>query len=71
MTFDSGVSRYITGTATVVARFPVDYRGNADICCDQCRFYRSRRCGLTDEVSNYPTRYRGDNCPLELEEEST
>ena len=71
MSFDSGVKRYITGVATVVTRFPVDYRGHEDVCCDQCRFYSGRRCALTGEISYYPKQYRGEDCPLTLEEEST
>lgn len=67
--FDSGVSRYVIGTATVVAHFPVDRKGNADICCEQCSFYHGRRCALNNEVCNYPSRYRGEFCPLEFEEE--
>lgn len=69
--FDNGVSSYVHGRATVDVYFPVDAKGNADICCTQCFFYReaSRRCGLTGEVSQYPTRYVGSSCPLELQEE--
>ena len=66
--FESGVSRYLTGSATVVAHFPVDSRGKADVCCDQCRFLFGRRCSLTGEVSNYPGKYIGEFCPLDFEE---
>ena len=64
--FDTGVSRYITAQATVINSFPVDHKGNADVCCVQCFFYRdgSRRCGLTGEISEYPTKYVGSRCPL-------
>lgn len=67
---DDGVSAYLKATATAVNFFPVDYKGIADICCEQCRFYRtqSRRCGLTDEITPYPSRYVGRNCPLEITE---
>lgn len=69
MPFDSGVKDYIKGTATVSVCFPVDFKGNADVCCMQCFFYResSRRCSLTGAVSEYPQRYVGSNCPLEME----
>lgn len=69
--FDSGVKSYIHGRATVDVYFPVDSKGNADINCTQCFFYReaSRRCGLTGQISAYPTKYVGDSCPLEMEEE--
>ena len=68
--FENGVSSYIHGRATVDVYFPVDQRGNADINCTQCFFFReaSRRCGLTGEVSQYPTKYVGSSCPLEMVE---
>ena len=68
MSFESGVSRYLTGTATVTTYFPVDNRGRADVCCDQCRFFYGRRCSLTGEVSPYPAKFIGSGCPLEIEE---
>ncbi len=70
MRFDSGVKDYIKGTATVSVCFPVDFKGNANVCCEQCFFYRdaSRRCSLTGAVSEYPAKYVGSNCPLEMEE---
>ena len=69
--FESGVKSYIRGRATVEVNFPVDLKGNADINCSQCFFFReaSRRCGLTGQISAYPTKYVGDSCPLEMEEE--
>lgn len=69
--FESGVSRYIIGKYTVTNHFPVDKKGNADISCSQCVFYRdaSRRCGLNGEISEYPNKYVGSCCPLEMEEE--
>lgn len=68
--FDSGVSSYIRAKATVTVNFPVDLRGNADINCTQCFFFReaSRRCGLTGQISQYPAKYVGDSCPLEIVE---
>lgn len=70
--FDSGVSAYVRAKTTVTVNFPVDFRGNADINCTQCFFFReaSRRCGLTGQISQYPTKYVGDSCPLEIVEES-
>ena len=69
--FDNGVASYIHGRATVDVYFPIDHRGNASVCCEQCFFYReaSRRCALTGEVSQYPTRYVGSSCPLEMVED--
>lgn len=67
--FESGVSRYVIGCATVQVFFPVDKKGNPDICCRQCRFFRqqSRVCALTGEISAYPDHYVGQTCPLALE----
>ena len=72
MSFESGVASYIHGRATVDVFFPVDKRGNADVSCAQCFFFRdsSRRCGLTGQVAQYPTKYVGADCPLEIVEES-
>lgn len=70
MTFDSGVSGYKIGTAVVCNPFPKNSRGIPDICCDQCRFQYGRRCALTGEINAYPSKYRGDFCPLDFEEEN-
>lgn len=69
--FENGIASYVVGRATVTATFPVDYKGNASVCCQQCFFYRdaSRRCGLTGEISQYPTKYVGGSCPLEIVED--
>ena len=65
--FDSGVSSYIHATATVDVFFPVDDRGNADISCRQCYYYRDsqHRCGLNWEICEKPDRYVGSQCPLQ------
>lgn len=65
--FESGVSGYIHARATVDVFFPVDRKGNADISCNQCPFFRrsSRSCALNDSVCAYPEKYTGQNCPLE------
>lgn len=67
MSFESGVASYIHATATVDVFFPVDARGNAYVCCEQCFFYRdgTRRCALTGDVSAFPAKYVGATCPLE------
>lgn len=68
--FDSGVSRYVVGYATVRVFFPVDKKGIPDCSCRQCRFFRqqSRTCALTGDISAYPDHYVGQNCPLEMED---
>lgn len=70
--FESGVSSYVIGTAVVEVSFPVDRKGNADVSCSQCFFYReaSRRCGLTGQISEYPNKFVGSHCPLEIAERS-
>lgn len=69
--FDSGVKSYIKATATVTVAFPVDFRDNADINCYQCRFFSRNNgiCQLTKEISEFPQRYVGSNCPLNILEE--
>lgn len=68
--FDSGVKEYINGTATICVHFPVDFHGNADISCRQCPFFSpSRRiCQLNKEICEYPEKYVGSMCPLEVKE---
>lgn len=70
--FDNGVASYIIGRATVEVGFPVDARGNAEIACKHCPFYvrALQRCGLNQEMVNFPERYVGVNCPLERIEEN-
>lgn len=69
--FDSGVSKYINARAVVEVGFPVDWRGNADISCKQCPYYvrATQRCALNQAMVNYPEKYVGEYCPLELVEE--
>ena len=69
--FDSGVASYIHAQAKVDVFFPVDARGNADISCSQCYYFRRnyKTCGLNGEVCQYPEKYVGASCPLEEVEE--
>lgn len=69
--FDSGVTSYIHAQAKVDVFFPVDARGNADISCSQCFYFRRnyKTCGLNGEVCQYPEKYVGASCPLEEVEE--
>ncbi len=64
--FESGVSGYVHAQAVVNVYFPVDHRGAADICCRQCKFFRtsSNSCALNGEICAYPSKYVGENCPL-------
>lgn len=69
--FESGVVSYIEAQATVKVFFPVDAKGNADICCRQCYYFRtsSNSCALNGEVCQYPGKYVGMNCPLQRVDE--
>ena len=69
--FDDGVKRYIKGTYSGSVFFPVDWRENIDVNCYQCKmFSRSAGvCRLTNEISEYPTKYRGSRCPLTFDGE--
>jgi hypothetical protein len=69
--FSSGVKRYIKAQAVVEVGFPVDWRDNAEIACKHCQFYvrATQRCGLNQQVVNFPERYVGTDCPLEPIEE--
>lgn len=64
--FESGVASYIKGQATVKVFFPVDQKGNAEICCKHCPYLSSndRMCQLNKMPVAYPNKYVGDNCPL-------
>lgn len=69
--FDSGVASYIHAQAKVDVFFPVDSRGNADISCNQCYYFRRsyKTCGLNGEVCQFPEKFVGASCPLEEAEE--
>jgi len=68
--FDSGVYGYVVGRCEITVYFPIDKRGEPDISCKQCPYYRmqSRTCGLTEDVIPYGERFVGPKCPLRREE---
>ena len=68
--FDSGVADYVRAYAVVRVAFPIDDKGIADVNCYQCPFFRRSysTCGLNGSVCQYPSKYVGDNCPLDIEE---
>ena len=70
--FDNGIATYIHAQATVDVWFPVDRKGNADISCFQCYYYRRsyQTCGLNGEVCAYPDKYVGSCCPLKPVDDS-
>ena len=65
--FDSGVASYVKACAVVTTYFPVDYRGNTEISCKHCNYFvrATQRCGLTQQIVNFPDKYVGEHCPLE------
>lgn len=69
--FETGVKRYIKARVTLEVGFPVDWRDNAEIACKHCNFFvrATQRCGLNQELVNYPEKYIGTSCPLEPIEE--
>ena len=68
--FETGVSRYVKASVTVVVYFPVDGKGNEEINCYQCPLFHrtSSRCGVNDQLCAFPQKYVGQNCPLQREE---
>lgn len=71
MDFSSGVKAYITGKYEIQIHFPVDFKDNADVCCYQCKMFSRNNgiCQLTKEISEYPTKYIGSQCPLNFDGE--
>lgn len=69
--FDSGVKRFIKTYAIVETLFPVDWKDNAEIACKHCNFFvrATMRCGLNQQIVNYPDKYVGEFCPLQPVEE--
>ena len=69
--FDDGVKAYIKGYCTVEVLFPIDWRDNPDIRCDQCKYYgrTSKMCQLNKQIVEYPDKFRGGHCPLIIEGE--
>ena len=68
--FESGVSSYVHARAIVDVFFPVDKRGNAEINCFQCYYFRRnyQTCGLNGEIVAFPNKFVGQCCPLKPEE---
>ena len=69
--FENGVKAYITGECVVKIHFPVDFKDNAEVNCYQCKMFSRNNgiCQLTKEISEYPTKYVGSNCPLTFDGE--
>ena len=69
--FESGVASYINGYAVVEVNFPVDLKGNAEICCRHCQFLSAneKTCQLNKAPVAFPNRFVGDFCPLALVED--
>ena len=67
--FESGVKSFIKGKAKIEVNFPVDFKDKADISCRQCPYLSSneRMCQLNKQPVQYPARFVGAYCPLEIE----
>ena len=65
--FESGVASYVTGIALVKNYFPVDSRGSAYECCEECFFYREafKTCALNHRPVLFPGKYTGQECMLQ------
>ena len=70
--FESGVKGFVKAYAVVQIGFPIDWHGKAEIACKHCNFFirATQRCALNQEVVNFPEKYVGANCPLEIIEEN-
>ena len=64
--FSSGVSGYVRAAAVVSVNFPIDLKGNADVCCYQCPYFSrsSGVCQLNKAIPAYPAKYIGQECPF-------
>lgn len=69
--FENGVKAYITGFCTVEVNFPIDWKDRAVINCYLCKFFSRSNgiCQLTKEISEFPDKYVGSHCPLQISDE--
>lgn len=69
--FESGVPHLYHTQATVDVFFPMDAKGNADVRCCYCKFFRtaSSSCALNNEMCFEPRKYVGEWCPLRPKED--
>ena len=68
MSFESGIKRYIVAQAVVETKFPVDWNDREHVACKHCNFFvrATQRCGLNQQIVNFPDNYVGAECPLEV-----
>jgi hypothetical protein len=66
--FSSGVKGYIKGHCTIEVGFPVDWKGKADVSCNQCPYFTRayKTCQLNKQLVNFPDTHIGAHCPLEF-----
>lgn len=66
--FDKGIQGFIYGKCTISISFPIDWNGNVDVKCSQCKMFdrRSGTCMITKELSEYPNHTTGSKCPLDF-----
>lgn len=70
MSLDSGIKGFVTATATVKVKFPIDWNDRDYIRCAKCPYLynNDRTCMLNKKPVQFPDRYVGADCPLILEE---
>ncbi len=66
--FETGVSGYVAAEATVRIFFPIDSTGKKYINCSKCKMFdvRNRACQITKEISEFPEKFVGSHCPLNI-----
>lgn len=67
---DNGVKAFLMTQTVITVGFPIGFSGQVEQNCFHCKFFThsSGVCQLTKEVSEFPQRYVGSHCPLELVE---
>lgn len=70
-TFESGVKSYIVGTCQIEVNFPVNWKGEPDVRCEQCDYYSrtGHICQINKRIVEYPEKFIGSQCPLNFNEE--
>lgn len=70
MSLDSGIYGHISGTAVIEVLFPIDKNGTIHAKCAKCRYLSTneRICKLNGEKVAFPNDYRGEHCPLSLDD---
>lgn len=70
MSLENGIKAFVTATATMEVKFPIDWNGKEYVRCDKCPFLSSneRICQLNKEPVHFPHSAIGAWCPLKFPE---